>query len=54
MKDLIEFMNELVTSMFTGKLTINFYKGNVGKIQVTRTIKSADFKKMMQKTAFKD
>ena len=44
MKELIDLLNELVKSMFTGKLTINFHKGNVGNVQVTKTIKSTDLK----------
>lgn len=41
MKDLIDILNELAKTLFTGKLTINFYKGSVGKIQLTRTIKNS-------------
>ena len=42
MKDLIDILNELAKALFTGKLTINFYKDSVGKIQLTRTIKNSD------------
>ena len=42
LKDLIDILNELAKTLFTGKLTINFYKGSVGKIQLTRTIKNSD------------
>ena len=42
LKDLIDVLNELAKTLFTGKLTINFYKGSVGKIQLTRTIKNSD------------
>ena len=44
MKELIDLINELAKSLFTGKLTINFHKGNGGKVQVTKTIKSSDLK----------
>ncbi len=44
MKELIDLLNELAKTLFTGKLTINFHKGNVGKVQVTRTIKSSELK----------
>jgi hypothetical protein len=44
LKELIDLINELAKSLFTGKLTINFHKGNVGKVQVTKTIKSSDLK----------
>ena len=46
MKDLIDLFNKLANTLFTGKLTINFYKGNVGKVQLTRTIKSADLESL--------
>jgi len=42
LKDLIDILNELAKTLFTGKLTINFYKGSVGKIQLTRTIKNSN------------
>ncbi len=42
LSELIGFMNELAKNLFTAKLTINFYRGNVGKIQVTRTRKNSD------------
>ena len=29
-------------NLFTGSLTINFYKGNLGKIQLARTVKGSD------------
>ncbi len=48
MKELIDLINELAKTMFTGKLTINFHKGNVGNVQVTKTIKSTDFKKQIE------
>lgn len=44
MKELIDLLNELAKSMFTGKLTINFHKGNVGNVQVTKTLKGTDLK----------
>ena len=43
MKDLFDFLDKLAKTLFTGKLTINFHKGNVGKVQLTRTVKSSDF-----------
>jgi len=42
LKDLLNILNELAKNLFTGSLTINFHKGNVGKIQLTRTVKSSD------------
>jgi len=42
LKDLIDILNELAKTLFTGKLTINFYKDSLGKIQLTRTIKNSD------------
>ena len=42
LKEPFGFMNELEKNLFTAKLTINFHRGNVGKIQVARTIKNAD------------
>ena len=42
MKDLIDILNELAKTLFTGKVTINFYKGRVGKVQLTRTIKNSN------------
>jgi len=44
LKDLLNILNELANNLFTGSLTINFHKGNVGKIQLTRTVKSSDLK----------
>jgi len=46
MKDLIDLFNKLANTFFTGKLTINFYKGNVGKVQLTRTIKNSDLESL--------
>jgi hypothetical protein len=36
----------IVKSAFTGKLTINFHNGGIGKIEVAKTIKSEDLKKL--------
>lgn len=44
LKELIDLINELAKTLFTGKLTINFHKGNVGNIQVTKTIKTSELK----------
>ena len=52
LKALIDLINELAKSLFTGKLTINFHKGNVGKLQVTRTIKTTDFDNFAIKACF--
>ena len=43
MKDLFDLLKKLAKTLFTGKLIINFHKGNVGKVQLTRTVKSSDF-----------
>jgi len=42
LENLMKVLNGLVKSLFTGSLTINFYKGNVGKLKLSRTIKSSD------------
>ena len=42
LKDLLKILNELAKNLFTGSLTVNFHKGSVGKIQLTRTVKSSD------------
>jgi len=42
LNELIDILNKLAKTLFTGKLTINFHKGKVGKIQLTQTIKSSD------------
>ena len=39
-------------SLSTGSLTINFHKGNVGKIQLTRIVKSLDLKSIWFKKPF--
>jgi len=36
---LIEFLDELVKNLFTGQVVINFYKGTIGKVQVSKTLK---------------
>jgi hypothetical protein len=46
LKEVIEYIHELAKSLFTGQLIINFHKGRVGKIQVTRTIKNTELKKV--------
>ncbi len=52
MGELIEFMKKLAQSLFTGRLTIDFHKGSVGKVQVTRTIKTTDFDNFEIKACF--
>ena len=42
LKKLIELIDGLGKSLFTGQLSVHFYRGNVGKIQLTRTIKSSE------------
>ncbi len=46
LKDLLEYITMIVKSAFTGKLTINFHNGGIGKIEVAKTIKSEDLKKL--------
>jgi len=41
-KKLIEFINGLTSQLFTGQLVVNFHNGNIGKIQITKTLKSSD------------
>ena len=58
MGELIEFMKKLAQSLFTSRLTIDFHKGSVGKVQVTRTtrttrtIKTTDFDNFEIKACF--
>ena len=52
MGELVEFMKKLAQSLFTGRLTIDFHKGSVGKVQVTRTIKTTDFDNFAIKACF--
>ena len=42
MRKLIKFVNNLSSKFFTGQLVINFYKGSIGKVQLTKTLKSSD------------
>jgi len=46
LKEVIEYIHELAKGLFTGQLIINFHKGSVGKVQVTRTIKNTELKKV--------
>ena len=39
MTKLIEFLDELVKNLFTGQVVINFYKGTIGKVLVSKTLK---------------
>ena len=39
MREVIEFLGDLVENLFTGQVVINFYKGTVGKVQVSKTLK---------------
>ena len=39
MREVIKFLGELVENLFTGQVVINFYKGTVGKVQVSKTLK---------------
>ena len=43
---LFDFLDKLAKTLFTGKLTINFHKGNVGKVQMTKTIKISDIESL--------
>ena len=52
MGELIEFMKKLAQSLFTGRLTLEFHKGCVGKVQVTRTIKTTDYDNFAIKACF--
>ena len=52
MGELIEFMKKLSQSLFTGRLTIDFHKGSVGKVQVTRTIQTTVFDNFEIKACF--
>jgi len=46
LKDLLEYITMIAKSAFTGKLTINFHNGGIGKIEIAKTIKSEDLKKL--------
>jgi len=50
--ELVEFMKKLAQSLFTGRLTMDFHTGSVGKVQVTRTIKTTDFDNFAIKACF--
>jgi hypothetical protein len=42
----------IAKSSFTGKLTINFHNGGIGKIEIAKTIKSEDLKKLASEKKF--
>ena len=42
MKNLIYFIKRSGKRLFTGQLIVNFHKGAIGKIQVTKTLKSKE------------
>ena len=53
MKDLLEYITMIAKSPFTGKLTINFHNGGIGKIEIAKTIKkSEDLKKLASEKKF--
>jgi len=49
---LIEFVNKLGKQLFTGQLIINFYKGTVGKVQVTKTFKPKELARPNAKSLY--
>ena len=52
LKDLLEYITMVAKSSFTGKLTINFHNGGIGKIEIAKTIKSEDLKKLASEKKF--
>ena len=52
LKDLLEYITMIGKSPFTGKLTINFHNGGIGKIEIAKTIKSEDLKKLASEKKF--
>jgi len=42
LKNLIYFIKRSGKRLFTGQLIVNFHKGAIGKIQVTKTLKSKE------------
>jgi len=52
LKDLLEYITMIAKSPFTGKLTINFHNGGIGKIEIAKTIKSEDLKKLASEKKF--
>ena len=52
MKDLLEYITMIGKSPFTGKLTINFHNGGIGKIEIAKTIKREDLKNLASEEKF--
>ena len=52
MKDLLEYITMIAKSSFTGKLTINFHNGGIGKIEIAKTIKREDLKNLASEKKF--
>ena len=52
LKDLLEYITMIGKSPFTGKLTINFHNGGIGKIEIAKTIKREDLKNLASEEKF--
>ena len=52
MKDLLVYITMIAKSPFTGKLTINFHNGGIGKIEIAKTIKREDLKNLASEEKF--
>ena len=52
MTKLIEFLDELVKNLFTGQVVINFYKGTIGKVQVSKTLKPEELAESDSKSLY--
>ena len=52
MTKLIEFLDELIKNLFTGKVVINFYKGAIGKVQVSKTLKPEELSENESKSLY--
>jgi hypothetical protein len=49
---LIGFLDELIKNLFTGQVVINFYKGTIGKVQVSKTLKPEELAESDSKYLF--
>ena len=52
MTKLIEFLDELMKNIFTVQVVINFYKGTIGKVQVSKTLKPEELAESDSKYLF--
>ncbi|MDP7556384.1 MAG: hypothetical protein QF687_00680 [Nitrospinaceae bacterium] len=52
MKEVIEFFGELTKNLFTGQVVINFHKGTIGKVQVSKTLKPEELAENKSKSLY--